>query len=51
MYDPFYMALTEEVIARLCQVQFLSKLDLAKGFHQVPMADNFKGLTTFSCKL
>ena len=44
------MPLTEEVIARLGQVQFLSKLDLAKGFHQVPMADNSKDLTTFSCK-
>ena len=42
--------LTEEVFARLCQVQFQSKLDLVKGFHQVPMSDNSKDLTTFSCK-
>ena len=31
------MPSTEEVIARLGQEQFLSKLDLANGFHQVPM--------------
>ena len=29
VYNPFYMPSTEEA-------QFLSKLDLAKGFHQVP---------------
>ena len=50
VYDTFYMPSTEEVIARLGQAQFLSKLDLTKGFHQVPMADNSKDLTTFSCK-
>ena len=50
VYDPFYMPSTEEVIARLGQAQFLSKLDLAKGFHQVPMADNSKDFTIFSCK-
>ena len=50
VYDPFYMPLTEEVIARLGQAQFLSKLDLAKGFHQVPMADDSKDFTTLSCK-
>ena len=50
MYDTFYMPSTEEVIARLGQVQFLSKLDLAKEFYQVPMADNSPDLTTLSCK-
>ena len=42
--------LKEEVIARLGKAQFLSKLDIFKGFHQVPMADNSKDLTTFSSK-
>ena len=42
--------LTEEVIARLGQAHFLSKLNLVKGFHQVPMAGNSKDLTTFSSK-
>ena len=50
MYDTFYVPSTEEVIARLGQVQFLSKLDLAKGFHQVPMAYNSQALTALSCK-
>ena len=31
VYDPFYMPSTEEVIARLGQAQFLSKLDLNIG--------------------
>ena len=50
MYDLFYMPVTEEVIAKVCQVQFLSKLDIAKEFYQVRMADNSKDLTIFSCK-
>ena len=50
MYDPFYMPLTEEVIAILRQAQFLFMLDLAKGFHQVPMAGGSKDLTTLSFK-
>ena len=44
------MPSTEEVIARLGQTQFLSKFYQANWFHQVPMADDSKGLTTFSCK-
>ena len=37
------MPLIEEVIARLGgQAQFLFKLDLAKGFHKVPMVDDSK---------
>ena len=47
-YDLFYMPWTEEVIARLGQAQFLSKLDLAKWFYQLPMADTSNVLTTFS---
>ena len=50
MYDPFCVPSTEKVIARLGQAQLLSKLDLAKEFHQVPMADDSKNLATFSCK-
>lgn len=38
--EPFYMPSTEEVIARLGSASFLSKVDLAKGFHQVPMAED-----------
>ena len=51
VYDHFYMPLTEEVIARLRQAQFLSKLDLAKGFLQVPMADDSRILLLFHVNL
>ncbi len=34
--EPFYMPTCEEVIARLGPAKFLTKLDLAKGFHQIP---------------
>ena len=51
VYDHFYMPSTEEMIARLGQAQFLSKLDLAKGFHQVPMADDSRILVLFCVNL
>ncbi len=50
IYNPFYMPSTEEVISSLGQANLLSKMDLAKGFHQVPMATDSKDKTTFSCK-
>ncbi len=48
--EPFYMPICEEVIARLGPAKFLTKLDLAKGFHQIPMAPESRHLTAFSCK-
>jgi len=48
--QPFYMPSTEEVIARLGSAVLLSKVDLAKGFHQIPMAEDAKKFTAFSCK-
>ncbi len=48
--EPFYMPSTEEVIARLGVAKFLSKVDLAKGFHQIPMSECSKMCTAFCCK-
>ncbi len=50
IYNPFYMLSTEEVISSLGQANFLSNMDLARGFHQVPTAIGSKDKTTFSCK-
>ncbi len=36
--EPFYMPSTEEEIARLGATKYLSKVDLAKGFHQISMS-------------
>ncbi len=48
--EPFLMPTTEEIIARLGNAKFLSKPDLCKGFHQVPMHPDAKHLTAFSCR-
>ena len=49
VYDPFYMPLTEEVIARLGYAQFQTKqLDIARGF--IRLQDDSKDFKTFSCK-
>ncbi len=34
---PFYMPTVEEVIAKLGGAQYFSKIDLTKGFHQIPI--------------
>ncbi len=48
--EPFYMPSTEEILARLGAAHYLSKLDLAKGFHQIPMAEESSKYTAFACK-
>ncbi len=50
IYNPFYTPSTEEVVSSLGQANCLSKMDLAKGFHKVPVATDSKDKTTFSCK-
>ncbi len=47
---PFYMPSTEEIISSLGNAKVMSKLDLARGFHQVPVEEASHDLTTFSCK-
>ncbi len=45
------MPSVDYVIAQLGGARFLSKLDLLKGFHQVPLTEDSKPLTAFSCIL
>ncbi len=47
--DPFTMPSIEDIIAQLGSAKFLSKMDLLKGFHQVPLTEDSKELTAFSC--
>ncbi len=47
---PFHMPSTEEIISSLGNAKVMSKLDLTKGFHQVPVEEDSRDLTTFSCK-
>ncbi len=47
--EPFTMPSIDFIISQLGEAKFLSKLDLLKGFHQVPLADDSKHLTAFSC--
>ncbi len=49
--EPFMMPTVDHVIAQLGTAKFLSKLDLLKGFHQVPLTEEPKPLTAFSCVL
>ena len=35
--DPYLMPLIEEILDSLASAQFISKLDLTKGFHQIPV--------------
>ncbi len=39
-----------ETVSRLGKAAFLSKLDLLKGFHQVPMSLESRKYTAFSCR-
>ena len=43
--EPFAMPTIDSIVAQLGSASFLSKLDLLKGFHQVPMDECSKHLT------
>ena len=47
---PFTMPTPESIIAKLGSAKYLSKMDLCKGFHQVPMDPDSQDFTAFSCK-
>ena len=47
--EPFLMPTIDSIIARVGNSTYLSKLDLLKGFHQVPMEEESKQYTAFSC--
>ena len=35
--DPYQMPLIEEILEQLAAARFISKIDLNKGFHQIPI--------------
>ena len=45
--DPYCMPLVEELIARVGEAKYLSKMDLSKGFYQVPLAEEDREKTVF----
>ncbi len=47
--DPFTMPSIDDILSQLGDSAILSKLDLLKGFHQVPMEESSKELTAFTC--
>ena len=47
MSDPYYMGTLDEIVERDGQSSVLSKIDLAKGYYQVPVAAGSKEKTAF----
>jgi len=47
--QPFYMPRVEEVLEGVGQAQFVSKLDLTKGYYQVQVAPGDRKKTAFVC--
>ncbi len=45
--DPFYMPTIEEIVNKLGNAKFFSKLDLTKGFHQIPIHPDSMDKTSF----
>ena len=45
--DPYLMPLIEEILAMLASAKFISKVDLNKGFHQIPIVDKDIPKTAF----
>ena len=46
---PFYMPRVEEVLEGVGQASFISKLDLTKGYYQIPVKENDIAKTCFIC--
>ncbi len=44
---PFYMPTIEEVIGKLGKARYFSKVDLTKGFHQIPISQESMDKTSF----
>ena len=49
IHYPFSMPSIEEIVADLGKARLLSKMDLLKGFYQVPMDEESKKFTAFTC--
>ena len=45
--DPYYMPLVPALIDQVGRVKFLSKIDLSKGFYQVPLTEQVKDWISF----
>ena len=45
--DPYMMPFIEDILDTLATAKFMSKLDLHKGFHQIPVNDDDKAKTAF----
>jgi len=46
---PFYMPRVEEVLEGVGKAEFISKLDLSKGYYQIPMVETDIEKTAFTC--
>ena len=46
---PFFMPRVEEVVEGIGRAKFISKLDLSKGFYQVPLTESAMQKTAFTC--
>ena len=49
--DPYYMSTLDEILERVGLSSVISTLDLAKGFHQIPMAEADIDKTALSPRL
>ena len=45
----FYMPTVEEMVDHIGSSEVISKLDLTKGFHQIPVEESDRDKTTFLC--
>jgi len=46
---PFYMPRVEEVLEGVGKAEYISKLDLSKGYYQIPMEESDVEKTAFTC--
>ena len=46
---PFFIPRVEEVVEGIGRAKFISKLDLSKGFYQVPLTESAMQKTAFTC--
>jgi hypothetical protein len=46
--DNFPMNRIDDIIERIGRSKFMTKFDLSKGFHQIPLSDESRAITSFS---
>ena len=47
-FDTEPMGNTEDIMTTLCDDRYFTKIDLAKGYWQIPVEEKFKSMKTFS---